>query len=111
MELRTEHIAINVTRAVLAGRWDIQGAAKIELQLSAITGAGRAVIIDMSEVSFLSSMGIRSIVMAAKATVTRGGKFALMSPGAAILEVLTTAGIDQIVPIHHDLDQAMLSMT
>jgi anti-sigma B factor antagonist len=110
MELRVEQLAGNVTRAVPVGRWDISGAAQIDLRLSAISGSGRPVIIDVAEVSYLSSMGIRSIVMCAKATRLRGVRLALLAPAPNIEAVLTAAGIDTLVPIYHDLDAATLAV-
>jgi anti-sigma B factor antagonist len=111
MELRVEQLAGNVTRAIPVGRWDISGAEQIDLRLSAISGSGRPVIIDVAEVSYLSSMGIRSIVMCAKATRLKGGRLVLLSPAPNIEAVLTAAGFDTLVPIYHDLDAATLAVT
>lgn len=111
MELRVEQLAGNVTRAIPVGRWDIGGAAEIDLRLSAISGSGRPVIIDVAEVSYLSSMGIRSIVMCAKATRLKGGRLVLLSPAPNVEAVLTAAGIDTLVPIYHDLYAATLAVT
>jgi anti-sigma B factor antagonist len=111
MELRVEQLAGNVTRAIPVGRWDIGGAAEIDLRLSAISGSGRPVIIDVAEVSYLSSMGIRSIVMCAKANRLKGGRLVLSSPAPNVEAVLTAAGIDTLVPIYHDLDAATLAVS
>jgi anti-anti-sigma regulatory factor len=61
MELLIEQLG-PLTKAVPVGRWDVIGAAAIDLRLSALAGSGRSLIIDMTQVSFLSSMGIRSRV-------------------------------------------------
>jgi anti-sigma B factor antagonist len=111
MELRTEQLTGNVTRAMPVGRWDVNGAAQIDLRLSAISGSGRSVIIDFAEVSYLSSMGIRSIVMSAKATRLKGGKVVLLSPDPNVEATLTASGIDTLIPIYHDLDEAMSAVT
>jgi anti-sigma B factor antagonist len=111
MELRVEQLAGNVTRAIPVGRWDISGAAQIDLRLSAISGSRQAVIIDVAEVSYLSSMGIRSIVMCAKAIRLKGGRMVLLSPAPNVEAVLTAAGIDTLVPIYYDLDAATLAVS
>lgn len=111
MELRIEKLAETVTRAIPVGRWDIKGAAEIDLRLSAITATSGAIIIDLAEVTYLASMGMRSIVMGAKATALRGGKLALLSPLPLVEEVLTTAGIDQLVPIYRDIDEATRALS
>ena len=110
MELQIERLAGNITRAVPIGRWDVTGAAAIDLRLSAIAGSGRPVIMDMTQVSFLSSMGIRSIVMSAKAITLRGAKMVLLSPDANVEMVLTTAGIDMLVPIYREIEAASLAV-
>jgi anti-anti-sigma factor len=64
------------------------------------------VLIDMSEVTFLASIGIRTLVINAKAQKTRGGAFVLYRPTALVEEVLRSAGIDTIIPIAHDMEGA-----
>jgi anti-anti-sigma factor len=56
-------------------------------------------------------MGIRSIVMGAKACRLRGGKLVLLAPADNVEEVLAIAGIDTLVPIYHDIDAAILAVT
>jgi anti-sigma B factor antagonist len=110
MELQIEQLSETVTKAIPIGRWDIVGAAAIELRLSALAGSGRSIIIDLAQVSFLSSMGIRSIVMSAKAVTLRQAKLVLLSPEQNIELVLTSTGIDTLAPIHHDLDAALAAI-
>lgn len=111
MELRIEKVIENVVRAIPVGRWDIKGAAEIDLRLSAITATSGIIILDLAEVTYLASMGMRSIVMGAKAASLRGGKFALLSPVPMVEEVLAMAGIDELVPIYRDLDEATSALT
>jgi anti-sigma B factor antagonist len=111
MELRIEALAYGITRAIPAGHWDVKGAAEIDLRLSAVTGSGRPIILDLTQVSYLSSMGIRAIVMGAKASRLRGGKLVLLAPADNVEQVLTIAGIDTLVPIYHDIEAAILAVT
>jgi len=111
MELRIEALADGVTRAIPEGHWDIKGAAEIDLRLSALTGTGRPIILDLTEVTYLSSMGIRSIVMGAKTCRLRGGKLVLLSPKGNVAQVLTIAGIGTLVPIYSEIDAAILAVT
>ena len=111
MELRIEALADGITRAIPEGHWDVKGAAEIDLRLSAVTGSGRPIILDLAQVSYLSSMGIRSIVMGAKASRLRGGKLVLLAPADDVEQVLTIAGIDTLVPIYQDIEAAILAVT
>ena len=49
MDMQVAEIAQGVARVVLKGRLDIQGAAKIDLEFSAVAGSRRGVVVDMSE--------------------------------------------------------------
>lgn len=45
---------------------DVMGAMQIDVQFSAVAAANRAVVVDLSEVEFLASMGLRTLIMGAK---------------------------------------------
>jgi hypothetical protein len=51
-EGQTAHVA-------LVGRLDIKGAEVIDMPLATLSGAKQNILIDMSQVSFLASIGIR----------------------------------------------------
>jgi anti-anti-sigma factor len=109
VDLQVEHLPDNIDRAVAIGRWDVAGAAAIELRLSVLGGSGRSVVLDLTQVSFLSSMGLRSIVMTAKAVALRHAKMVLLAPEAHVRSVLEMAAIDTLVPIHHDIAAAVMA--
>ena len=70
-------------------------------------GSQRKVIVDLEQVSFLASMGIRTIIMGAKAINLKGGRMVLLRPTPDVEKVLTTTGIDTLISIVHDLDAAI----
>jgi anti-sigma B factor antagonist len=102
MEMLIEELEGGVTNVVLRGRLDIAGANTIDLGFSAVSGSRRAIVVDLSEVSFLASLGIRVLVMGAKTVASKGGKIALLSPIKDVETVLTTMRIDSLIPIYHD---------
>ena len=79
--------------------------------LHALAGSRRALVVDLSKVSFLASMGIRLLVIGAKTVASKGGKIVLLDPDPNIESVLTTAGIDSVIPIHHDRASAVAAVT
>jgi anti-anti-sigma factor len=99
-----------ITRVLLDGRLDIQGAAAVDLRMNVLAGSSKFLLIDLSNVSFLGSMGLRSIVIPAQAVNRRGGKVALFNPVPMVEEVLKASNIDQIIPIFHDLDSAVAAL-
>jgi anti-anti-sigma factor len=107
MEIRTEELPGGVTKVVLAGNLGIEGAAAIDLQMNVIAGAHQAVLVDLQKVSFIGSMGLRVLVSPARALKSRGGKMVLFGPNEMVEKVLHTSGIDQMIPVHHDLQAAL----
>jgi anti-sigma B factor antagonist len=110
MDLEIEWLTDDVTKVVPIGRWDATGAGEIEPRLGAIAGSGRSLVIDMTRVSFLSSMGIRSIVISAKTVALKHAKLVLLSPERNVETVLTTTGIDAVAPIFHEIDAALAAV-
>jgi hypothetical protein len=55
-------------------------------------------------------MGLRSMVMSAKAVALRQAKLVLLSPSENIELVLTTTGIATLVPVCRDLDAALAAI-
>jgi stage II sporulation protein AA (anti-sigma F factor antagonist) len=86
-------------RVALTGRLDIAGAEVVALPLATLAGAKQGLIIDMSGVSFLASIGIRHLVSAAKTLSRRGGRLVLLNPASLVTEVLATSGLTDLLPI------------
>jgi anti-anti-sigma factor len=97
----------DVLRVFLGGRLDIEGAAAVDLQMSVLAGSTKFLLIDMSNVTFVGSMGLRSIVVPARTVGRRGGKMVLFAPVPVVEEVLKAAKIDEIIPIFHELEPAV----
>lgn len=111
MEMQVETLDGGVTKVTLGGRMDIAGAQKVDLQFSVIAGAQRKVVVDLAGVSFLASMGIRTLIMAAKSIKSKGGKMALVNPIEDVEQVLIGTGTDSVVPIMHDMDAAIAAVS
>jgi anti-anti-sigma factor len=108
MNISEEKLDGSIYKITLSGRMDAEGTGYIETRFAGMTAAPRmSVIVDLSAVSYMASLGIRAVIMNAKAVVRRGGKFALLSPQENVRQVLNTTGIDTIIPFCDDLDQAI----
>jgi anti-anti-sigma factor len=100
----------DITRVILDGRMDIEGAQEIDLRMNVTAGSARFLLIDLLNVSFLGSMGLRSIVIPAKNVHRRGGKVAIFGPIPMVEEVLKASKIDEVIPIFHNLDAAVAAL-
>jgi anti-anti-sigma factor len=107
MQISTEELPGGITRVELDGRMDIAGAAVVDLKMNLIAGSAKKLLIDLQKVAFLGSMGLRSIVIPARAVHGRGGKVVLFAPNEMVQSVLKTSGIDSLIPVRHDLDAAI----
>jgi anti-anti-sigma factor len=102
MPIEVHELDGNVTRVVLSGRIDIAGARELEMPMAVIAGSRRAVVVDLSDVEFMASLGLRGIVISAKSIISKRGKVVLLFPQPQVEEVITTTGIHQLIPIYHD---------
>ena len=98
MQISIEDEDESTARVSLTGKLDILGAEDIDLPLAALSGRKQNILLDLSGVSFLASIGIRHLVSAAKAVSRRGGQLILFGPTEVVAEVLGTTGITGIIP-------------
>lgn len=105
MNLNFEQQGI-ITRAVLDGRLDAAGIAAIETQFAAHCAAKPNLIVDLSKVSFIASIGIRMLVAGAQAQTKIGGKLVLLKPDDMARRILKTTGIDQLMQVYDSLQDA-----
>lgn len=98
-----DDLAANTVRVRLAGRLDTVGVDQIETRFSAaVAASGRDAVIDLSGVSFVSSMGVRLLVSAARAQRSRGHRMVLCAPPPAVAETLGMVALEQLIPIAAD---------
>ena len=107
MDMQVTAISADAVRVVLDGRLDMAGSAKIDVAFNVAAGANRNVIVDMSAVTFVASIGIRTLVIGAKTVQRRGGKLLLLSPQSDVEQVLETIGVTDLLPIVRDEADAM----
>jgi anti-anti-sigma factor len=107
MELTYEDHQDGVRTVRLAGRLDVDGSHQIDLKFTSLTATRQAyVIVDMSLVDFLSSLGLGTLVRSAKAQLSRQGKMVLFAPQPNVARVLQSTQVDQIVDVFYDFEQA-----
>jgi len=106
MRVETESSDDGIALIKLAGRMDAQGAPEIEQKVMDQAASHRSIIMDMAAVDFLASVGIRTLLLVAKAVSKRGGRMVLLNPDPSIAKILEISGIDSLIPTHRSLDEA-----
>ncbi len=100
-----------VTHLALIGRLDALGVQKIELPFTALTASRRKpAVVDLAEVTFLSSLGVRILLSSAKALAAHGTKLVLLNPQPQVLQVLELGQIVAIIPVEADLSAAFVTL-
>ncbi len=110
MEVHTEREGgALIARAV--GRIDGANAREFENALQATLGKhDSALILDMQSLSYISSAGLRVILMAAKVLQRRGGKFVVCSLSDSINEVFEISGFNRVIPTHATRSEAVAAL-
>ena len=103
MKLEVGELENGITQITLSGRLDIEGALKIDGEFNQIVEGKKNVLVDLSEVTFLASLGIRTLITGAKATANNGGKMVLLNPQPNVERVLRTSRVDTVIPIVDDV--------
>jgi anti-anti-sigma factor len=89
------------------GRLDGTNSPALEKQvLAVIDGGNRRLLIDLGELQYISSAGLRTALVVAKRMQAAGGRLALCSLNPQIAEVFKISGFDTILDIHVSAESA-----
>ncbi len=91
------------------GRLDSASGPAFEKDLLGRIESGRLrMLLDFGELQYISSAGLRIVLLAAKKMKSAGGKMALCSLNPQIAEVFEISGFSNILDIHPSRDAALL---
>jgi anti-sigma B factor antagonist len=85
----------------------------VEAAMAALEAAPRALLIDLSETTFLDSSGIRALLRVAQWTGEDDGRtqLALACPDGPVKRVLSITGADRSLSIHPSRERALISLS
>lgn len=87
----------------VSGRVDSSTAPQLGEALNAQIGSGTSnLVLDLADVEYLSSAGLREMVAALKKVKQNGGDLRLCTPSDRVMEVLDLAGLDSIFQVFDD---------
>lgn len=94
------------------GRLDSSTAKAFEESIVGCIDSGESqVVVDFQRLDYISSAGLRVILMAAKKLKGQGGRIALSSLNQNIREVFDISGFSSILDIHPSQDAAVQSLS
>ncbi|CAN4265911.1 SpoIIAA Anti-anti-sigma regulatory factor (antagonist of anti-sigma factor) [Methylophilaceae bacterium] len=86
----------------LSGRVDGTNAEHYETEISdLLKEADQSFSIDLSDLNYISSIGLRIFLKVAKALKSGDKKLVLVKPNVVILDLLLMSGFDKIIEIQH----------
>lgn len=108
MEISTERVGNALIVMPSENRVDGTNARDFQVGLeAAIEETDSAVIFDAETLTYISSAGLRAILLVVKSINRRGGKFAVCSLSDPIREIFSISGFDNIIPIEATRDDAL----
>lgn len=107
MEIKELKRTNDLLTATLSGRMDAITATEFTNQLESwITESQKSFTIDCSQLDYISSAGLRAILMVAKKVRGLDGKLQLAALQESVQTVFEISGFDKIIPIFANLDDA-----
>lgn len=102
------HQRDDISFVALVGRLDAGGVEEMETSFAeATTVRGLPAVVDMSGITFMSSLGIGFLFTNTKKLKKAGCKLVLLKPQGMVESVLRTSKMDKVMPIFHELDEAI----
>jgi anti-anti-sigma factor len=102
--------SIGVVR--LSGEVDIAHASALRAQLlDAVRNDDLGLVVDLTDVSYIDSVGVSLLFELAERLGSRQLRFAVVMPEEGlVVRVLTIVKIDSVAEVHHGLDDALAAM-
>jgi anti-sigma B factor antagonist len=92
----------------VTGRIDSNTAPEFEEALKELVGGGQHnLVLDLGDVGFLSSAGLRGMVSLLKACKNGGGTLVLAKPSPRVVEVMQLAGLTALFNVFDDVTAAV----
>ena len=104
----TEREEKGISVYVLDGRIDTQGAVDVDLALQAAASGGKhKMALDMTDVGYISSAGLRTMADVLTRNREAGGDLKLVALNRKVLRVFRIIGFDKFFSIYDTLEAAL----
>jgi anti-sigma B factor antagonist len=98
-------------KVALSGRLDSPGVDRMEARfVGAIVPGGKPAVVDLSQVEFIASLGVRMLISAARALAKRGGRLVLFGATEPVREVFDNISLGEIIPIRDNEADAIAAL-
>jgi anti-anti-sigma factor len=100
VEIEVNQLGDNRVKVVLKGRLDTPGVDRVETRfVAAVVPGGRHTLVDLSQVEFVGSLGVRMFISVARSLNLKQARLFLISPQPQVLDVFEQVSLSDIIPI------------
>jgi anti-sigma B factor antagonist len=111
MDWNIDDLENGLARLVVSGRMDVQGSLAVDPVFQKLAGEKANLVVDMSGVTFLASLGLRTLVMSCKTLAAKGGNLVLFGLQPNVEKVLKSSGLNTMIPVVPDMGSAEALLT
>jgi anti-anti-sigma factor len=107
MEISTRELK-RANVVTVKGRVDSATTPELEKTLQVLLDGHRNyIVVELAEVEYMSSAGLRALVSTLKAAKKGGGDMVIARPSARVREVIDLAGLSSVFTMHEDVVEAV----
>ena len=106
MEMHVTDTADGLTHVALDGRFDIAGAQAVDARFQELAQTAQSMIVDLAKVPFIASLGVRTLMVSAKALIRRGADMAVCGADENVSKVLRSTGFNEVAGLYPDFSSA-----
>jgi anti-sigma B factor antagonist len=99
----------NVVVVTLSGRVDSVTAAKLDAELLKIVNENKKIVMDLKDVVYMSSAGVRAIARALQSVQKSEGGVKLVGIRKPVVRVLQTIGLTEVLKSYPSVEEAVAS--
>ena len=104
-------LAPTQAKVVLKGRLDTAGVDRIETKfVGALVPRGLSAIVDLSQVSFVTSLGLRVLISVARSLSRKNARLVLFAPQEGVREVFEAVSLGNIIAIRDTEAEALAAL-
>ena len=99
----------DVAIVTAVGKFDSETAPSLDAELSKVAGVKNKIVLNLKDVEYLSSAGLRTIVKTLQAAKKSGGGLKLACISQPVEVVLRTVGMLEMLKSYSSIDEAVTS--
>src|SRR5262245_60606003 len=109
--MEVQELGSDRVKVIFTGRLDTPGVARVETAFTAaVVPGGRHALVDLSQVEFVGSLGIRMFIAVARSLARKNARLILSRPQAPVREVFDHVALADIVPVYGTETEALRAL-